>query len=232
MRDWNVTGLYTASLWRVLRGPVEIVDPKLLLDDDLTRTRSRAVRIFLTQTEGTHLLFWDGDVEGNEVALANMLAEDVECIAASYPKKRLDKHGRSDELAYNTGGKNVPFAGYRAPVDAIGCGFMLLRRDLLARAWLHYDEELYAIDVDGAHTVMLFHLMFGLNAKGQRVLRPEDYSFCERLRQLDPPCQPYLYTGPGCPLRHAGSHVFAASQIGTLPFALDPPESEYVDPEP
>jgi hypothetical protein len=206
MRDWMVTGPHHASAWELAQS-TELVPPKLLIDDDLSKTRARAVRYFLSKTEGTHLLFWDADVEGNVAVLRGMLSEGVGCIGATYPRKRIDPDGRCRHFAVYTRGEKVSFEGNRARVAAIGLGYMLLERSLLAQMWTRFEDELYAYD-EAERTVMLFHLSFGENSKGRRIEWPEDYSFCERVRTLT---DVWLYTGEGSPLAHVGMHVFRGS---------------------
>ena len=86
MRDLQVSGPHYASAWTFMGSNLGIIDPQILVDDDLVRARSRAVRLFL-ETSAAHLLFWDSDVEGSAEALRGMIAEDVDCIASTYPKK-------------------------------------------------------------------------------------------------------------------------------------------------
>jgi hypothetical protein len=210
MRDWSVGGAHHASMWPLMRACLEItspqfeiIDPRLLVDDDLVRARSRLVRLFLQHTEGDYLLFVDGDVEVNVGALRGMLAEGVDCIGCTYPKKRLGPYGYPDHYALTISGP-TPIQGRRASVDAIGMGFMLLSRDLLETMWAEYDEELGADD-EGNRTTMLFMLQFQTDKRGVRHLSPEDYSFCSRVREFT---DVWLYTGTGAPLAHEGHHVF------------------------
>ena len=252
MTDLSVSGPMHAATWEIVRGDVEIIDPRVLTDMDLSKARARAVRLFLTKSEGTHLLFWDGDVVGNAECLRNMLNEGVDHIAATYPKKTLDVHGLATEFAFTTRGKPIAFEGWKATGDSlgVGLGFTLLTRELLARMWLKYQgegdgpDDLGAYDM-GEKTVMMFHLSFGRNGKGQRVENPEDFSFCERVRGAGSAV--HLYTGPASPLPHLGPHLFKPAQPpwthAATPEAaqaharasqglLDPPETPLPDDEP
>lgn len=210
MRDHSVGGAHHWSMWPLMRshldgGPTfDILDPKLLTDDDLVRARSRIVRSFLRDTDGDKLLMVDADVSANVTALRGMIAEEVDCIGATYPKKRINDFGRCVDFAVSIPG-GAPIEGNRASVHAIGMGFMLLSRELLAAMTEDYDEELGADDED-ERTTMLFMLKFGEN-RGRRVLWPEDFSFCSRVREYT---DVWLYTGPGAPLSHEGHHVFHA----------------------
>lgn len=203
MRDWNVTGIYHASEREIALSTMAVPE-KLVVDDDLTRARSRCVRWMLTKTSATHLLFWDSDIEGSRVVLDGMLRAGVDCIGAAYPKKQLGPDGRPHEYALWTRGQRIAHDGTKGEVPGVGCGFMLLTRSLLSRMWLAYDDELGCYD-QGDHSVMLFHLAWDTDSTGRRILLPEDYSFCQRARMIAPV---YLYTGAGSPLAHAGHHVY------------------------
>lgn len=212
MAQWTVGGAHHFGMWPLMRAcleteepKIDIIDPRLTVDDDLVRARSRLVRIFREETDGTDLLFVDSDVEPSVRALRGMLAENVDCIGATYPKKRLNGFGRPDGYAMSTLGRDIPIEGHRARVPAIGLGFMLISRALLDVMTEDLDEELWADDM-GRRTTMLFMLKFGpVEKDGRRHLWPEDYSFCSRVAQFT---DVFMYTGPGAPLSHEGHHIF------------------------
>jgi hypothetical protein len=205
--DGTVTGLHYASAWPLFASTeVGVLHSQLFTDTDLTRARSVAVRIFLEETAGSHLLFWDADVEASAPALRGMLAEGVDCIGATYPKKHLRPgEARPRDFAVYTEGKGVAHNGTSAEVSGIGLGFMLLSRHLLDLMVAHYDQDLHFFDHD-RRTVALFQLEIGEDHQGRRRLWPEDYSFCRRVRGAGSSVR--LYTGPGSPLAHAGMHEF------------------------
>lgn len=201
-RGGVVTMQYHASCWAFMGSNVGIIDPMIMVDDDIVRARSRAVRLFL-QTPGEYLLFWDGDVEGNPEALKGMLASGRRCIGAGYPKKVLDSLGRCVHLAVYTSDQMIP-ATEIVEVDAIGMGFMLLHRSLLETMVYSLDPELYFYDgLD--RTVGLFKMIRSEDHTGTMRLWPEDYSFCKRVALFDKVC---LYRGRGAPLGHVGDHTF------------------------
>ena len=209
MAGWSVGGCHHASMWPLMRAAkdgstheFDIISPRLMVGVDLVRARSRCVRMFL-ESNADSLLFVDSDVECNITALRGMIAEDVELIGAAYPKKRRDEYGPCKEFALHTGNQSCPISGHKASIDAIGMGFVLIKRPLLERMVADYDAELGADD-DGYRTTMLFMLSFGMNGP-KRVLWPEDYSFCQRVRNYT---RVWLYTGPGAPLGHEGHHLY------------------------
>lgn len=183
----------------------QLLPASITVDDDVVRARSRLVKHFLNSTNGTHLLFVDSDIIADVRALRGMLAASVDCIGTTYPKKQIDAWGASRDFAIRTGQAKV--VNDRASVDAIGAGFMLLRRELLLAMWEDCEVALHD-DSEDEPLVMLFALSWETKPgpRGPRtVLLPEDYSFCARVRQFT---DVWLYCGEGSPLAHEGHHVF------------------------
>jgi hypothetical protein len=214
-------------MWELLHGTVggdfQIISPKILCDDDLVRTRSRIVRLFLTQTDGDKLLLVDSDIEAKSQVLRGMVEADQDCIGATYPKKRINPYGKSVDFALNVK-KHTAIESDRASVDAIGCGFMLLSRELLSAMVEDYDGELGADD-GGQRTTMIFMLKFSeVETDGRRHLLPEDYSFCSRVKEYT---DVWLYTGVGAPLAHEGHHIFRGRAEDVHP--RERPDIEYTD---
>lgn len=210
------------SLWEMAGAPNHLI----FVDDDLCRARSRIVRKFLNETDGDHVLMIDHDVPSTPDVVHEMLAERVDCIGTTYPKKRLGPNGKVAGYAYDTKGVNAKHDGRKAQVAAVGFGCMLLSRKLLSRMWEAYEEELSdwgELDDKGQpqRTVMLFKQEWGTMGSGLRTLLPEDYSFCERVRTI---CPVHMLVTRVLP--HVGSYVYTAPP--PVPPSLDPPE---VDPK-
>lgn len=208
MLDWSVGGNHHASMWQLLRHDKPdwtILDPKILVGCDLVRARSRIVRIFLQETDGTHLLFLDADVACTPSALSGMIACEVDAIGCAYPKKHIDAYGRSVDLAVVRDPFERVETGCRS-VLAIGAGCLLLTRELLeemsAGALGHATPGMPVIvaEDEGVPTPMLFALLVK-----NGVLLPEDYSFCDRVRAYT-----RLWQYTGATLQHEGHHIFVA----------------------
>jgi hypothetical protein len=207
------------SFWYIAGAP----SPLLIVDDDLVRARSRAVRMFLQQTDGRKLLFVDHDVLVTPEVIHALDDCNVDCIGATYPKKHLG----GPDYAYTTRGHKIRHDGVKAEVPGIGFGCMLLSRSLLAKLWLAYEEELadYAEkDSMGRRVknVMLFAQQWTTTPEDPnlKVLSPEDFSFSLRCWTLAPV---HMYVRVALP--HVGTHTYVAPP--PVEPALDPPE---VDP--
>lgn len=210
MRDWAVGGGHHASCWPLMRACLDtveprfdIIDPRVVVDDDLVRARSRLVRIFLDETDGDKLLFVDSDIIVDVRALRGMLKANKDCIAATYPKKKFDEYGLARQYALRTE-PQTSVEDDAASVLAVGLGFMLLSRELLTAMRDDLDEKLGADD-EGKRTTMMFMLKFVTTKDGRRHMLPEDYSFCSRVKDYT---DVWLYTGLGAPVSHEGHHVY------------------------
>jgi hypothetical protein len=186
---------------------------------DIVRARSRLVRAFLADDAFTHLLFWDVDVTAPAaqlaVALAGMAHASKAMVGIPYPKKsvhldRVAAAGVPAAHGYNIK-KEAPSAVDGTgcvEVDGLGLGFMLIERACLGTMVLEYSRELSFLDEvvgpngpEELETVALFQLMF----RNGRLLS-EDYSFCQRWRDLEGSV--HMYLGPGTPLDHVGGYKF------------------------
>jgi len=203
---------------------------------DLARVRSRAVRKFLADTDATHLLFVDADVQFEPYVIRRMLDTGKDIVACPYPKRDV----RWD-LAYEAAkeGQHPEIGAYEyvfralEPVDSktglvkvagVGMGCTLLSRECLQRMVTTYGfppetrsvpiEDLRAFDnhpTHGGETVMLFAMQWG-EMNGKRHLFGEDLSFCNRARAIGIGC--YLYVGDGAPASHHGSMLFRGTPEG------------------
>ncbi len=216
----TVNPYYAASVWRLLQDEAVDVEGGLELADiqqwsaDVVRVRSRYVSYFLNQTDCTHLLFLDGDIEVLPWALRGMLAAKKDFVATPYPRR--------DGVDFKSVRSNldIPAEGvaYRYPVhfhgdtltvgddwcgeiDAIGLGCALLSREGLQALSDKHAEELGFDDANHGPSVALFQLLLE-----NRALPSEDYSFCTRWRRNGG--RIWMYLGEGSPANHHGDMMY------------------------
>jgi hypothetical protein len=226
----SVTLGYAESTRRLSKDP-NIEVSVLGFGCDLTRTRSRVVADFREFNETnpdnpfTHVLWWDDDVIPRDVlVIRRMLETGHDCVAAPYPRKRVDWQrvatvvgGNPEARAYDypvliEDGAAQSARDATVLVSHIGMGFMLCSRGMLDTMWDHYASSLSFGDVIGQrlrHTVALFALVLPPQRPGPPSMGPllsEDYSFCERWRALGGEVR--MFVGEGSPLDHVGTHVF------------------------
>ncbi len=182
--------------------------PTAVYDGDLVRVRSRYVADFL-ESDATHLLWADSDIEFAPAALIGMLAAGKDFVAAPYRKK---KEKREYAVRRDTAhSPTVDPVTSTVRITGCGLGFALMTRKGLEIMVDHYRPALRFTDVDshGAKrdTVALFQLVRGApNQDGDVPLLSEDLSFCSRWTDLDG--EIYLYVGEGSPVTHHGSYRY------------------------
>lgn len=228
----EVSAGYARSVWRLIRdesidlaGDLEICDAQIWLSD-IVRVRNRFVWHFLHNTDATHLLFLDSDVEVSPAAVRGMIACGVPFVATPYPRRGgVNWHGVAESVMTNPG-QHPEAAAYtysvhvlkdaleidnvtgRAEVAAVPLGCALLRREELQAHWdAHVKAGLTYEDIlpTGARVPAMANL-FGLVTVPDGGLLSEDYSFCHGWRTDGGTV--YLYMGPGSPANHYGAHNY------------------------
>jgi len=119
------------------------------------------------------------------------------------------------------GGAMIEVVNGCTEVDAMAFGFTLTSRACLEQMWKAYAGTLSFGDVvdDRLYwTVALFQLLLPQQSAAAPYavgpLLSEDYSFCQRWRDIGGKVQ--MYVGAGSPLHHVGSHVFRGSREGVV----------------
>lgn len=230
----EVSAGYCKSVWQLLRddaieitGDLEITDTQVW-NSDVVRVRNRFAWHFLHNTDATHLLFLDSDIEVSPICIRGMLKADQGFVAAPYPRRGgiewpAITRAAIDALTLPPGS---PFpvleaAAYKysvlvidgelkvnnemmtAPVKAMPLGCALIRRAELQSLW-NSVEETYEDRLDTGQEVKVKNL-FGLLIDGGGLLS-EDFSFCARWRQKIGSL--YMYLGGGSPVNHIGAHNY------------------------
>ena len=176
----------------------------------ITRARNNLTANFLA-SKFDYLMFIDSDITWDPKALLTLLEGGHEVCGIPYPTKAFDwekvakiatdkvaageqlkpQELRNRALMYtiNRSPGMPPIENGWLEVDALGTGFLMMKRSVLERMRDHYREELnYVNDVKGyaklappEHCVGLFEVM--IDPKTRRYLS-EDYAFCRRWKDL------------------------------------------------
>ena len=171
---------------------------------DALITRARAVMVakFLA-SPATHLLFVDADIGFTPEQVFRLLDADKDLVGGVYPLKQVDwskvrqaaLRGMKDLMAASVGyvvrflpsptnSVEVDDEGF-GPVAYIGTGFMMIRREALARVCdAHPELRARMGDLAGASAakaVLVFDTMIEPDT-GE--LLSEDYAFCRRWRDV------------------------------------------------
>lgn len=166
---------------------------------DIGLARSHILSEFL-RSSFTHLLMIDDDMTWEVNALDRLMFADKPLVAVAGPKKRFPLVFAASNVGEK--GELIPLEMDHelgvAEVTSVGSAFMLIRRDCAEKMRAGYPELEY---VDGAGK-----LCWGvfLQQIHNRSYLPEDFSFCQRWRNLGEK----VYICPDVPLGHIGSHEF------------------------
>lgn len=195
-----------ANLSRDNGALLDIVPAQVTYSYDICRARNRVAAMVLRDLPtATHVLWWDSDVVPHDLSvIRHMLATGHDVIAAPYLRKR-------HPLTWtHLGGAEGASGDPVVEVEAVPFGFTITSVACLQRMTVRYADELGYTDVrnDGsiASCVGLFNLAWRSAGPGSRTLLSEDYSFCQRWRDMGGTV--YLYTGDGSSLSHVGNHAW------------------------
>jgi hypothetical protein len=165
----------------------------------ITRARNSIANEFLRQTQCTHLLFIDADVEFPPLLVPRLLAADKDVVCGVYPVKglRLDRvmaqpagtppavaEAASLDYAVKFAPGSQADASGLVEVEYAATGFMLIRRQVLERmaASMPHLRYRYAYINDASEENYAF-FDTAIDPETRDYL-PEDYAFCKRWRDL------------------------------------------------
>ncbi|WP_338663942.1 hypothetical protein VQH23_02000 [Pararoseomonas sp. SCSIO 73927] len=170
----------------------------------IPRARNALVARFLRST-ASHLLFIDADIGFGADAVLRLLGHGREVIGGLYRSKRLDREEWAAGFAPGPEGtvRNEPATG-AVEVATIGTGFLLIRREVLARMADALPETRHMTEEGVAHALFDTAIEPGTEASPGRYLS-EDYLFCARWRALGGT----VWCDPAIRLEHRGSLVLA-----------------------
>lgn len=201
-----------ANIWGLIVGNVDVV-----------RARNRLARIFLQNTDATHLLWWDSDILVDDLTIIPRLLETGhECVGVPYrrksateiyPYRLIDPSGDEADRKVERG---------CIEIDWIAAGFLLTSRACLQAMWDAYHADRWYIDYTAEkrehhETISLFEMVYtetrpGPDGHPWRTMLSEDYSFCKSYRDIGG--QVHMYVGQGSPVAHIGATVYRGTREG------------------
>jgi hypothetical protein len=181
----------------------------------ISRARNALTAMFL-ESDCTHLLFIDADIEFQPEDVLRALAYDKPIMAAAYPKKGLDigaiKRGESGvQYAINFKFEDIATKRIRVENGAVevldaSTGFFLVKRETIEKMIQAYPELHYKNDSNldpklNKYCYALFDTI--IDPDDNRYLS-EDYTFCRRWQKLGGE----IWLDPNAKLNHVGSYTF------------------------
>lgn len=200
--------LATATAFLAAHGVAHSV---MLFEDSLVdRGRDRAAATLL-ESDCTHLLFIDGDIQFTPDDVATMLATGKELVAAAYRKKN---EGNEFAISFLADAdrhlEQCPRSG-AVKIARAGTGFMLIHREVFERLAAAMPQIAYEDNGRAMHAFFEHEVRCGKRWS-------EDYTFCERWRAIggDVWLQPFIALG------HWGPHAWRGSILDHMRSADDP----------
>ncbi len=223
-------GLYTTSLLDVstalLRNGQTLEHRAVYNDSCVARARNTLVEAFL-QTDCTHLLFWDADIEAKPDDVVGLMiladpASDKDVVCGLYPKKhiRWDKiaaaanagwdHDKLEQFGGDYVFNPVGLSGEHdlyslLDVAECGTGFMMIQRRVLDAFKAAYPDRRYK-STEGSEGYTTAYFLDEIDPASQRFLT-EDYNFCRLLRLIGQK----IWVAPWMGLNHIGSFKFVGN---------------------
>lgn len=222
------TGVYIQSLLNlsgVLTHAKMRLSCSFMFNESLiTRARNNLTDQFL-QTDNTHLLFIDADMQFRGIDIYNMIVADKDIVVGICPKKEINwKTVR--EAALNNEENLSNFTGAFVcnlldgsatktvqsdqvfEVAAGGTGIMLIKREVFEKMKGHV--PIFRNDMAHTASGKQVHQFFteSIDPESQRLLS-EDYHFCFQWRKLGG----QVHAAPWCKIGHFGSYLFEGQLV-------------------
>lgn len=196
----------------------------------ISRARCHMVAYFMANSEATHMMFIDADVNFDALDILHMLQHDKDIIVGSYPKKKiawnnvkrvivndptvdielLNSLGADYALnfKYNDDDRNkgVSIENGLAMLKDAGTGFMLIKREVIEKMIagypdLYFNNDLHLDEEFAKWTYLFFDC---LHEPITRRYLSEDYAFCRRWQDIGGK----IWLDPLVKLDHVGTHTF------------------------
>jgi len=171
---------------------------------DISNCRAMIVAKFLAIEGATHLVMVDSDVAWEGGGLLKLVDASVEFVAGLYPQRmgetnKYHVHLKPAETHSMDG--NGLFEVYGVPA-----GFMCIERKALGRMVRHYDHLKFSFPhAPNGIAWDLFDGFWKTDDKGMRHKYGEDYSFCERWREMGG----RVWVDPSIHMGHIGTKMWS-----------------------
>lgn len=173
----------------------------------VSRARNAAAAHMLSDSETTHLLFIDADIEFNAEDVLRMIQKEKEVIVGTYPQKFLNINKTAIVLSQSpqpdnpmqlctilpehrfapgTAGDYVETDGL-ITVKYATTGFMLIKRAVFERLMERFPESKYINDIDGygsANPDMFYNFFPSEINQASKKYESEDFGFCRLWREV------------------------------------------------
>ena len=230
-----VSVINTINKFNALNIPIRV---QYLMNESLIqRARNEMVRVFL-ESECTHLIFVDADIEFHYDSIYKLLQADKDIIGGICPTKSINWdlvrkacENNEEHLNYFTGKMVINFEMGETKAEiteegliklrSIGTGFMMIKRQVFER--LSDVVESYRISsLKNPNTgefidplVKNFFTVKVDDTEDAGVLLSEDYGFCQLWRSIGGE----IYADPFLEFGHVGSYIYRGNIMSLSKYA-------------
>jgi|TARA_X000001388_G_scaffold64466_2_gene50698 hypothetical protein len=202
---------------------VEAFLANLMNESLITRARNELVRMFLENTDCSHLMFIDADMYFEADAVGRLLDADRDVVCALYPKKEISwdrvrqaVQMNKKDLSYYASEfvLNLPHGKTKIELDEkglleirhAGTGFMMIKREVFKKLKEHVPEYRSSTlqDPTGKYIKPIVRQYFDTSIDSTGALLSEDYHFCELWAKHGGK----IFVDPSIHLKHIGTHSF------------------------
>lgn len=217
-----MTMQYTISLLSLVqelnKNKIEFVIDFIGNESLIPRARNTSLGKFI-QSNFTHLLFIDSDIEFQADAVIDFIKFDKDVVCGVYAKKSYNWNrliysmqtetdsneklcSRGLDFNYNINNKNTIREGNFIRVKHASTGFMLIKKDIINKLCDNHKELLIKTDNLSNNNNEIYGL-FCCMIKN-KIYLSEDYSFCERVNDIGGEVWINVFYN----LNHIGKHIF------------------------
>jgi hypothetical protein len=177
---------------------------------DIYLARAQIVTKFLDDKDATDLIMVDSDVSWQANGLLDLLDHPVDMVCGAYPKRDIKLQFPMRTLPQ---GIMADTGSGLAEVEGMPGGFMKLSRTMLEKMTEHYAPTLTFADkyMPEGKCVRLFDPYQFTHTDGSRHSLSEDYSFCQRWRDMGGK----VYCDVMITMGHVGKYEYAG-QLGAF----------------
>ena len=171
----------------------------------ITRGRNILTAMFL-ESDCSHLMFIDADIEFQADDLLRMMAYDKPIMAAAYPKKALPIQYAINFKFINQEKKQIRIENGAVEVLDASTGFFLVKREVVEKMMQAYPELHYRNDsnIDEKFNKYCYSFFDTIHDPEDNRYLSEDYTFCRRWQKLGGE----IWLDPNTKLNHVGTYSF------------------------
>jgi hypothetical protein len=211
---------------------------------DIRKARNELALEAYSDERFTHLLFWDGDIGIAPRSIIDMLALDLDVVAAPCPMKAIDWRRVREALARNPNLTDAELEGlsgkfcfnqaalgeYELDIDLAeptemldqGAGVMLIKVSALFRLIGYRPDEWYYENRTEPRGRKVYDLFPAGVEKETRTYNTEDYAFVRLWQSVGGK----VWMCPWVRTTHAGTHVFRGNLVDMVRHLAEPAEEK------